>query len=132
MSDENVEIVRRVYAEWERGSFRTTEAFDPEVHVIWVNQIFVTGSETRGIDALGRAMQEFLSAWEDATATAGEFLDGGEHVVVENVWRARGKTSGIEVEAPLWSVWTLVGGRATRVVHHDDRAQALEAAGLPE
>jgi ketosteroid isomerase-like protein len=132
MSEENVEIVRRVYAEWERGNFRTPEVFDPEVHVIWINPIFVTDSETRGIEALNRAMQEFLSTWERGTATAGEIFDGGEQVVAENVWRGRGKTSGVEVEARLWSVWTLSGARATRVVQYEDRAEAFEAAGLSE
>ena len=132
MSQENVEIVRRVYAEWGHGNFQITEVFDPDIRVTWIDPIFVTDSETRGIEASRRAMQEFLSAWEDGTATAGEILDGGEHVVAENVWRARGKTSGIEVVVPLWSVWTLSGGRAIRVDHYDDRARALEAAGLPE
>jgi ketosteroid isomerase-like protein len=89
MSEENVEIVRRVYAEWER-------------------------------------------AWEHGTATAGEILDGGEHVIAENVWRGRGRPSGIEVEVHLRSVWTLSGGRATRVVQCDNRAQALEAVGMSE
>ena len=132
MSRENVEVIRRVYAEWGRGNFRTPEVFDPDVHVIWINPIFVAESETRGIEALNRAMQEFLSAWEHGTAVAGEIFDGGEQVLAENVWHARGRRSGIEVEVRLWSVWTLSDGRATRVVQYEDRAEALEAAGLSE
>jgi hypothetical protein len=50
MSEENVEIVRRVYAEWERGNFRTPEVFDPEVSVVWINPIFSPHSETRGLE----------------------------------------------------------------------------------
>ena len=132
MSEENVEIVRRAYAEWERGNFNTPEVFDPEVHVVWINPIFVPHSETRGLEALNQAMREFLDAWELGTATAGQLIDGGEKVVAENVWRGRGKTSGIDMEVRLWSVWTLTGGKATRVVQYEERSDALEAAGLSE
>ena len=125
-----MDIVRRVYAEWERGNFRTPDVFAPDVHVIWVDPIFVPHSETRGLEALSRAMSDFLSAWELGSAMAGDVIDAGESVVVENVWRARGRASGIDIEVRLWSVWTLSEGRAIRVVQYDDRAEALEAVGL--
>ncbi len=132
MSQENVEIVRRAYAEWGRGNFQTPEVFDSEVQVIWIDPILVPHSETRGLDALSHAMSEFLNVWEFGTATAGELLDAGERVVAENVWRGRGRTSGIDMEVHLWSVWTLSNGRAIRIVQYEDRAEALKAAGLSE
>ena len=132
MSEENVEIVRGAYREWERGNFQTPDVFDPDVRVVWINPIFVPHSETRGLEALNEAMREFLDAWELGTATAGEIIDGGEQVIAENVWRGRGKTSGIDIEVRLWSVWTLVEGKAIQVVQYENRSEALEAAGSIE
>ena len=132
MSRENVEIVRRVYAEWARGNFRTPEFFDPSVHVTWIDPIFVSRTETRGIEELAESMTEFLNACEHLTATPERIIDAGDRVVTVHVWGGRGKASGIALEDRQGSVWTLSGGKATRVVHYRDPAEALEAVGLSE
>jgi ketosteroid isomerase-like protein len=132
MSEENVEIVRRVYAEWERGNFWTPQFFDPSVHVRWANPIFARGAETQGIEALTRAVQGFLDAYEDMTATAERLIDTADQVVAVEVWRGRGRASGIEMEEPAGSVWTMSGGKATHVVFYGEVSEALEAAGLSE
>jgi hypothetical protein len=44
MSEENVEIVRRLFAEWERGNFWTGDYFDPDVRVTWVDPILAAPS----------------------------------------------------------------------------------------
>jgi ketosteroid isomerase-like protein len=132
MSKENLEVVRRVYAEWERGNFRTPEFFDPSVHVTWVDPIFARRAETRGIEEAGESMREFLEALEDATATAERIIDAGDRVVTVHVWRGRGRSSGLAMESRQGSIWTISNGKATRVVNYSDPAKALEAAGLRE
>jgi ketosteroid isomerase-like protein len=132
MSEENVEIVRQVYAEWERGNFRTPEFFDPGVHVTWIDPMFVRKAETRGIEEVTESMTEFLNACEHLTATAERIIDAGDRVVTVHVWRGRGKASGLPWEERQGSVWTMSGGKATRVVDYRDPAGALEAAGLSE
>jgi len=132
MSQENVEVVSRVYAEWERGNFRMPEVFDPSIQVVWVDPIFVPEAETAGIEQLSQTMREFLDAWEDASATAERIIDAGDRVVAVGVWRGRGKASGIDVETRQGSVWTISGGKVTRMVNYGDPAEALEAAGLSE
>jgi ketosteroid isomerase-like protein len=132
MSQENVEIVRRVYAAWERGNFWTPQFFDPSVHVRWASPIFARQSETRGIEALTEAVQGMLDAYEDVTATAERIIDTADQVVAADVWRGRGKASGIELDSRRASVWTISGGKATQVVFYGDRSEAFEAAGLSE
>ncbi len=131
MSEANVEIVRRVYVEWGRGNFWTPEFFDPSVHVMWASPIFARQAETRGIEALTEAVQGMLEAYEDVTATAEWIIEKDDEVVTADVWRGRGKGSGIELDSRRASAWTISGGKATQVVFYDDRS-ALEAAGLPE
>ena len=45
----------------------------------------------------------------------------------------RGKASGVDVSAQVWNVWTLRDGKAVGWTYFgDDKAAALEAAGLSE
>ncbi len=132
MSQENVEGVRRIYAEWERGNFWTPEFFDPEVHVRWASPIFTQQAETHGTEALTKAVQGMLDAYEQVTATAERIIDTADQVVVADVWLGRGKASGIELDSRRASVWTISGGKAAGVVFYDERPDPLEAAGLSE
>jgi ketosteroid isomerase-like protein len=131
MSQGNVEVVRSIYTEWERGNFWTPEFFDPEVHVRWADPIFARHAETHGAEALAKAVKGMLDAYEQVTATAERIVETAEHVVVADVWRGRGKASGIELDSRRASAWTISGGKATEVVFHDQRPDPLEAAGIP-
>jgi hypothetical protein len=42
----------------------------------------------------------------------------------------RSKSSGVEVEMHFAQIWTLKGGRYTRMQMYASAAEALEAAGL--
>ncbi|MDX6615460.1 MAG: uncharacterized protein QOD60_551 [Solirubrobacterales bacterium] len=130
MSQENVEIVRRIFKEWALGNFETGDYLDPDVAFTWVNPILTPGGETRGIAELAERVKEFLSAWDGLTATAEEIIDAGETVVAMEEWRGRGKASGAPVHVRQASVWTISNGKVIHVVVYADRAEALEAAGL--
>jgi ketosteroid isomerase-like protein len=132
MSQENVEIVRRIFEEWERGNFWTADYLDPDVAFTWVNAILTPGGETRGIAELTERVQEFLGAWDGLTAAAEQLVDAGERIVAVEEWRGRGKTSGAPVQVRQGSVWTISNRRVIRVVVYSDPAEALEAVGLSE
>jgi ketosteroid isomerase-like protein len=134
MSQENVEIVRRIYSEWERGEFgRTVERFDPEV----VFESFMPDSSERiiahgprGVEAF---MREFLAQWRDYRVFGEEFQQlGEEKVFVAGSQAAKGRQSGAAVEVPAFTIWTFRHGRVTRLVFELDRQKALEAAGVTE
>jgi ketosteroid isomerase-like protein len=132
MSQENVEVIRRVLSEWERGNFASTEFFNPDVHVRWINPIFVHRSETHGLDELRQAMVEFLDAWERVTASAERIVTAGDQVISVETWRGRGRASGIETEVRHSSVWSVAGGKITYFANYGNPDAAFEAAGLQE
>ena len=130
MSQENVEIVRRVYDRWAHGDFSEGDVFHPEVEfelVDWPEPV-----RTRGVSAMGRAWLATPGAWDDYRAVPEDFIDHGQHVVVPNHVQARGKASGVEVNADVAAVFTMEAGKVVRLTLYWDRAKALEAVGLSE
>jgi ketosteroid isomerase-like protein len=90
-------------------------------------------SETiHGLDAVRRYFEGWLDTWDPLQEEPTEFLDGGDHVLVGEAHRGRGKRSGVEVAMQLWSVSLLRDGLIVRRDEFLDRAEALEAAGLQE
>ena len=127
-----MEIVRRFFAEWEKGNFSPTEALDPRVRVIWVDPMLALRSETIGLRETVRTMRDFLETYERLTATAERIVDAGDSVVVVASWHGRGKASGVEFAERQGSVWTFSDGKVTRIENYRDPAEALGAAGLSE
>jgi ketosteroid isomerase-like protein len=128
MTEENVEIVRRVYAGWAVGDFSEGDVFDPEVEFEMVD--WPEAASSRGLDAMRRTWQAALAAWDDFRAEPYEFIERGDQVVVLTHAVGRGKGSGAEVSADTATVWTFDGGKIVRLALYWDSAKALEAAGL--
>ena len=126
MSEENVEIVRRVYEGWARGDFSGGEAFDPDVEFEMVD--WPHPARSRGVAEMRRTWQTTLSAWDDFRAEPDEFVDYGHNVLVLNSIRGRGKGSGAEVSAQTATVWTVEGGKVVRLALYWDTALARTAA----
>jgi ketosteroid isomerase-like protein len=134
MSEQNVERVRRVYAEWEQGKMNAgVELFDPEI----VFESFMPDANERvvvhGPAEVRAFMGEFLAQWGDYRLVGQEFQRfGSNNVVVAGYQAATGRHSGVAVEGPILSVWTFRGGKVVHLVFDRDRHKALEAAGLSE
>jgi len=133
MSEENVEIVRRVIAAFiERDYERLTDLSDPQVEY----DVSRTSPESRvvcGPEEVLAVLQEWVDTWDEHQVELIELIDaGGERVVA--VIRERGKLKGSDtwVEHPRGVVYTVRNQRVLRYEEHEDRAQALEAAGLLE
>ncbi len=56
---ENLDLVRSIYADWERGDFRSIELVDPECEIVSAD-----GAETgrAGLAGTMEGIREFLSA----------------------------------------------------------------------
>ena len=134
MSQENVEIVRRIFQQWASGSLSSTEVFDSDVEYSRI------GAETPalegrwlGLDEMRTAMREYLEAVADLRIEAERIIDlGGERVLVLSRHTARGKQSGVPIEHEIGDVFTLRDGKIVRFDSYWDRAEALEAVGLSE
>jgi ketosteroid isomerase-like protein len=134
MSQENVEVVRSIYADWERGDFSATERLHPEIEFAMVGG--PSPGTWTGLAGMSEATHEFLSAWKNLRAEPEEYRElDGERVLVLIHHRGRGKTSGLELgqmqtkNAALFHVRV---GKVTRFVAYWDRQRALADLGLSE
>jgi ketosteroid isomerase-like protein len=133
MSQENVELVRQIYAQWARGNMGAgVETFDTEI----VFESFMPDANDRvvahGPDEIEAFMREFLAQWANYRLIGEEFRAVGTKVFVAGRQAARGKQSGAEVEQPMHSVWTFRGGRVVGLRFTPFHEEALEAVGLSE
>jgi ketosteroid isomerase-like protein len=132
MTQEDVDLLRPVYEQWEAGNLRAgRHLLDADIESVWPHE-FPSGGVYRGPEGHARAMREWLSPWEDFTLTAEGIFDARDCVVVPFRVRARGGESGIQVERQWAHVWTMRGGKAIRFEVFLDPGDALRAAGLPE
>jgi ketosteroid isomerase-like protein len=128
MSEENVEVVRRVFEAYVGGDLEESLKYtDPDV--VWNP---VEEAPRRGHDAVRSNMERWESDWEDLETTPEEFIDAGDAVLVTVHFAGRGRGSGIEVDARLYEVYRLRDGKIVRMDEFTERSEALEAAGLSE
>jgi ketosteroid isomerase-like protein len=132
MSQENVEIVRRVYeAAAHRDSAAVLALYDPEVELDASRLRVVDGGIYRGHGGLRRFFRQWHDAWNGIDYDFDDLIDAGDDAVVAVVTRhGRGRASGAEVEMHVALVWTIREQRVARVVWFPSRAEALEAVGL--
>ena len=140
MSQENIELVRRLYEELaSEGSApefeqRLTDEglshfFDPGIEWIPVAHSLLAVETYRGFDGVRRFWSEFLSTWESYEVEPLSFSDAGDQVAV--VVHIIGRTHELEVDETRSSLLTLRDGRVVRVQTYSDPEGAREAAGLP-
>jgi ketosteroid isomerase-like protein len=134
MSEENVEVVRAIYAEWTLGNMRAgVEVFDPEI----VFESFMPDANERvvanGVREVEAFMREFLAQWRDYRLIGDEFRRAGkDKVFVAGRQAAFGRHSGAAVEGPTLSVWTFRSDKVVHLLFDPDRQKALKAAGLSD
>jgi uncharacterized protein len=132
MSQENVEIVRRLIEAWNSNEQDEAIAIvDPEV-VLDATRRLVNPKTYTGMQGMRRMLADRDEVWEEFRMEPDEVLDSGDRVVAIGRWVAKGKGSGIEVQQPVAHVFTLQDGRVVRVEISATRDEALEAAGLRE
>jgi ketosteroid isomerase-like protein len=132
MSQENVDLVRSIYAAWERGDFSSAEWAHPEIEYV-----IAGGAESgswKGLAGMSEGWRGWLSAWEEWRIEADEYRElDDERVLVLGHVSGRGRASGVEVAeigAKPASLFHLRGGKVTRLVLYLDRDRALADCGL--
>ncbi|MDX6617324.1 MAG: SnoaL-like domain [Solirubrobacterales bacterium] len=128
MSDQNVEVVRRMYEARESGDAAGALAqFHPEV---------VVDATARGDAASGQGREELAAIIAEWTGTFDEWReeveemrDLGDSVCVVATQRGRGKKSGVEVEARYALLFEVRDDKITRMTMFRGLSEALEAAG---
>jgi ketosteroid isomerase-like protein len=135
MSQENVERLRSLYADWAEGNFWTMyEYVDPAFEFEWKWAFAEIGGIPEGTHSLKELTDvwlDWLKPWDSFSVEAEEFVETHDgRVLVLYTRRARMAESAIEHTGG--TLWTFRDGTAVHGVDFDDRAKALEAAGLSE
>jgi ketosteroid isomerase-like protein len=138
MSQENVEVVRQIYEAAGRAiNHGALDEFcrllDPDVEWIPINAA-LEGVRYRGHDGVRQWIEDMNRDWDFFEARPVEVRDlGDERLLALGTWRARGRSSGLELDSqPAAWLLQLRDRKAVRMQTFTDRAKALEAAGLSE
>jgi ketosteroid isomerase-like protein len=135
MSEENVELVRWAYEAWNRRDFdRILEFADREIDWTFAQGMArVPGADDvyHGHEGVRRFWETFIEPWDQITIEVEELRDSGDCVVAFIRFRAVGRDD-LEIDAPFVHVITFRESKVIRFEAFDDRAAALEAAGLSE
>jgi ketosteroid isomerase-like protein len=127
MSRENVEIVKRIYADWARGEYGSIDWADPEI------EFSVPGPEgaARGLEGMSRAWTEWLRAFRDLKVEAEAFHEAGDKVVVEQSFHGEGRGSGISLDQISGAaVFTLRDGKVVRFTGYITAEDAFADTGI--
>jgi ketosteroid isomerase-like protein len=128
----NLDLVRSIFAAWERGDYSSTEWADPAIEYVIADG--PDPGSRRGHRGMAQGWQDVLRAWEGYRSAAEEYNQiDEERVLVLTRFSARGKRSGVEI-GQMWtkaaSLYHVCGGRVTRLVLDFDRDHALADLGL--
>jgi ketosteroid isomerase-like protein len=119
MSGDNVEIVRRTYAAFNRRDWDTLlEGLDPEVEWHQITQ-FPDRAVYRGReDMMDRFLkQQLIEQFADFRVEVEELVDAGDHVVVIGHIHGHGSASGVPIHMRVVNVLEMRDGKVIRA--HD-------------
>jgi ketosteroid isomerase-like protein len=130
MSQENVEIVRGVYAGWVDGDVSSAiEHLDAAV--VWEAIADAPDAGTyRGHAGVRRYMEDWLGDFDILSMDFEEVIDAGDRLVIAQRARTRGKGSGIGTELPYAVAYWFRSGTIVEIKEFRTKDEALEAVGL--
>ena len=137
MSRENVDFVRRGYDALNE-MLRRGEVDVRLIEELWTNDCVLKPSgllpesaEMHGHAGIARFIRNQMEAFDELQAQPQEFLDAGERVVVPIRFGGKARYTGLEVTFAIVHVATVRDGKVARLEMFLDKAQALEAVGMP-
>jgi hypothetical protein len=129
---ENLYLVRSIFADWERGEFRSIGWAHPEIE----NEIVggpSPGSRS-GLAGMAEIWRDFLTAWEDVRFEADEYRElDSERVLVLTHTSGHARTSGLDVgqlQPKGANLFHIHHGKVTRHVAYVARDLAFAHLGL--
>jgi ketosteroid isomerase-like protein len=126
---ENLDLVRSIYGDWERGDFSRADWADAEVEFVSTGGL--EDGSWKGLTAIGGAWRDILSAWNNMRVYAEEYREiDGERVFVLMHTHGRGEASGVELEQTAAHLFQVRDGKVIKLVQYWDRDRALAELGL--
>jgi ketosteroid isomerase-like protein len=131
MASANLDLVRSIFAAWERGDFSSAEWADPEIEFVIPDG--PSPGSWRGLAGMTEGFRDFLSAWEELGGEAEEYRElDGERVLALFHRSGRGKTSGLDLgqlRSNAAALFHVRNGKVTRLVLYLDADRALADLG---
>jgi ketosteroid isomerase-like protein len=128
----NLDLVRSIYAAWERGDYSSAEWAHPEIEYVAADG--PSPGRWTGLAGMAEANRDVLSVWENVRQEAEDYreLDNGR-VLVLHRFTARGKKSGVELRhmrSEGAALFHVRGGKVSKIVDYFDREHAFADLGL--
>jgi ketosteroid isomerase-like protein len=145
MSSENLELVKRIqpsgedlvqfFAEDTEGlvSEEDGEKFADDFEVRFISEHGMSGQlDSSGAEGLGAMWREWLTPFKSYRLVVDEIIDAGRDVITFVQVEAQTERDGVVMRHAPASVWKFNDeGKIVAIHFYLDRAEALEAAGLP-
>ncbi len=134
MSQENVELVRSVYAAYNEGDWDgARNAYHPDV--IWDLSTYEGWPDTTEFSGPGAVvdwLRDWAAIYSSYYSKIDQIFDSGDRVVVLARQGGRKNDSPELVEMVWAQIISFRDGKIVRVQNYSDSAKALEAVGLSE
>jgi ketosteroid isomerase-like protein len=132
MSQENVDVVRRIYEAWNEGDPGLRD-MHPAIELQQTARFMEAGGTFHGHDGVVESGRELLRGLRELRWVPHDFVSAPDgQVVVPFSAHAIGRISKVPGEMRVVAVWTIQDGLAIRMLTYEDLSQALEAVGLRE
>jgi ketosteroid isomerase-like protein len=130
----NLDLVKSIYAAWERGDWSSVDWADPEIEFRVIGGL--DEGSWKGVEGMAGAWADQLRAWQDLRAVAEEFReldDGRVLVLMRNEGRGRGSGLDLsEISTRAANIFTVRDGRVVSLSIYPDRARAFADLGLAD
>jgi ketosteroid isomerase-like protein len=129
---QNLDLVRSIYAAWERGDFSSAGWAHPAIQFV-----IVGGPDPgiwTGVAGMAEGWFQFLEAWDEFHVEADEQRELDRTRVLALIRRSgTGRSSGMAVaqmQSLAADVFHVLDGQVVQLVHYWDRDRALDDLGL--
>jgi uncharacterized protein len=132
VASSNLDVVRAGFAAYNAGDVDGLLAVcAPDVELVPLSSL-LTGETYRGHQGVRDYLDAISEDWSQRVVELDRLIEAGDEVVLRGRFQARGRSSGVDVDAPAAWVVTLRDGRVVRLRAYTDPQDALEAVGLRE
>lgn len=132
MASANLDLVRSIYAGWERGDYSAWDWADTDIEFVAADG--PAPGKWTGVAGLREGARGFLSAWFEYRIVPEEYRElDRERVLVLHKVSGRGKTSGLELGqtgSKAANLFHVRGGKVVRLVAYFKCERALADLGL--
>jgi len=127
MSQENIELVKAIYAAWAERR-RGDEFMAADIR--YINPPYAL---EQGTHEGSKSFNRIFEVYSQIRFEIDRLIEAGEdRVVMAGTMHGTARRSALEMTRPHAQVWTIRDGKATSMQWFHSEAEALEAAGLPE